>query len=62
MTETDLTIRELLSSLLARSSAGGIWIVNGSYPQSQPLWNDQPFWKILPYGGTLSELLLNLKN
>jgi hypothetical protein len=57
-----MTIRELLSSLLSRSSAGGIWIVKGSYPLSQPLSNDHPFWKMLPYGGTLSELLLNLQN
>jgi hypothetical protein len=62
LAETNLTVRELLNLIISRSSAGGIWVVKGSQPQSEPLWVDEPFWRLLPYGGTLGDFLSGLRN
>lgn len=51
------SIRELLNTLISESSKGGMWIVDQSYPLTKPFPEDRPFWKVLPYGGSMKDFL-----
>jgi hypothetical protein len=55
-TALDKSVRDLLTGLIEKSSKGGAWIVVDTGPEvgTPPL--DEPFWKIVPYGGDATDL------
>ena len=59
-TEKNQTVQELLNLLIARSSGGGLWLVDRSPPINEVLPKDKPFWKLIPYGSSVEDALDSL--
>ena len=59
-TEKNQTVQELLNLLIARSTGGGLWMVDRPPPINEELPKDKPFWKLIPYGGSVQDALDSL--
>ena len=57
LSEQNRSMRDLLNTLISRSTEGGMWVVEQYHPQSETISQNDPFWKLIPFGGSIQDAL-----